>query len=527
MAKVFNITGLCLAERHYMADVSEKLRQTLVMVERGDYFIINRPRQYGKTTMLELVANSMRKNEDYLVFSQSFEGIGDIVFESEAAFCPKFLHLLSVDASNWDKSLSEWLSKRKEGVADLEQLSAAITDLAVHTSKKLVLLIDEVDKSSNNQLFLSFLGMLRNKFLRRHIQSDFTFHSVILAGVHDIKSLKEKIRQGAEPTTGGKYNSPWNVAADFKVDMNLQPKEIQGMLEDYVQERGVKMDIPAIVEKLFQLTSGYPFFVSNLCKITDEDILPQKSELTWTPEDIENATDLLVKSKYSNTNFDVLIKNLENNPELYELVFRVVIESESIDFNLFNPTIHLGVLHGIFASDGKLRIHNQIYVEVISEYMSSKLVTSGHSVHSFGDGPYRLPADRLDMKKILTKFQEYMKAEYSQKDSAFLERNGRLIFLAFLNPILNGKGHTFKEPQISEEKRLDIAVTFLRHKYVVELKLWYGEAAHRKGLVQLSDYLERQHLNEGYLVIFDHRGEKTWKKGWLRAAGKRVFAVWV
>jgi len=45
-----------------------------------------------------------------------------------------------------------------------------------------------------------------------------------------------------------------------------------------------------------------------------------------------------------------------------------------------------------------------------------------------------------------------MKKEYSKKDLPFLERNGRLIFLAFLKPIINGKEYDFKEVQISEEK---------------------------------------------------------------------------
>ena len=34
-----------------------------------------------------------------------------------------------------------------------------------------------MDKSSNNQLFLSFIGMLRNKYLAREIEEDFTFKS--------------------------------------------------------------------------------------------------------------------------------------------------------------------------------------------------------------------------------------------------------------------------------------------------------------------------------------------------------------
>jgi len=45
MAKTFNITGTCIPERHYMADIVDKLDKTMAMIAGGDYFTINRPRQ--------------------------------------------------------------------------------------------------------------------------------------------------------------------------------------------------------------------------------------------------------------------------------------------------------------------------------------------------------------------------------------------------------------------------------------------------------------------------------------------------
>ena len=52
--------------------------------------------------------------------------------------------------------------------------------------------MDETDKSSNNLVFLRFLGMLRDKYLARE-KIGATFHNVILAGVYDIKNLKIKL----------------------------------------------------------------------------------------------------------------------------------------------------------------------------------------------------------------------------------------------------------------------------------------------------------------------------------------------
>jgi len=105
--------------------------------------------------------------------------------------------------------------------------------------------------------------------------------------------------------------------------------------------------------------------------------------------------------------------------------------------------------------------------------------------------------------------------------------NGRLNFMAFLKPIINGSGYDFKEVQISDEKRLDLVITYINHKYIAELKLWHGEKAHEKGLLQLADYLDRQAVDEGYLLIFDHAKVKKWDSKWIESNGKKIFSVWV
>ncbi|MCP4136859.1 MAG: hypothetical protein GY754_38165, partial [bacterium] len=48
-----------------------------------------------------------------------------------------------------------------------------------------------------------------------------------------------------------------------------------------------------------------------------------------------------------------------------------------------------------------------------------------------------------------------------------------------------------------------------------------------KGIEQLRDYLERQHLETGYLVVFDFKKEMDYKTEWIESGGKQIFAVWV
>ncbi len=67
----------------------------------------------------------------------------------------------------------------------------------------------------------------------------------------------------------------------------------------------------------------------------------------------------------------------------------------------------------------------------------------------------------------------------------------------------------------------------MNNKYVLELKRWYGEEAHKKGLVQLKDYLDKQNLNKGYLVIFDFTEDKAkhWNSKRSVVDGKEIFMI--
>lgn len=201
MKKRFNTTGVCVPRKHYMVDISNKLVQIKELIDNEFYFTINKPRQYGKTTTLSELKKFLK--EEYLVISISFEGIGDAVFENEKEFSSAFIELMCNSIGITDEDESEKLNALAVNINNLKDLSKVITKFVRNSTKEVVLFIDEVDKSSNNQLFLSFIGMLRNKYLAREIEEDYTFKSVILVGLYDVKSLKLKLRAEEE----AKYNS--------------------------------------------------------------------------------------------------------------------------------------------------------------------------------------------------------------------------------------------------------------------------------------------------------------------------------
>ena len=370
--KYFNTTGICVPEKNFMVDTTNKIEQILKMVYQGKYFVINRPRQYGKTTTLTLLERRLLKSDEYMPISISFEGIGEVVQSTEEKFCRSFIELIAEDMyvirSEYDKVFLSHI----EDIADFKSLSKALSNIISTINKKIVLMIDEVDKSSNNQIFLHFLGMLRNKYLETQKGKDVTFHSVILAGVHDVKNLKLKIRPESEASDVKQYNSPWNIAVDFRTDMSFCANEIKTMLDDYANTTQNQMDTTVISERIHFWTNGYPFLVSKLCQMIDEEILPEREKKTWDVNDIDYVVGMLLKR--TNTLFDDIGKNLENNKDLFELMNRVALGINLYHFDLSNPIIYKAHILGIITKDENQRliIHNRIFGQIMISYFLSK-----------------------------------------------------------------------------------------------------------------------------------------------------------
>lgn len=525
MKKRFNITGVCNPRKHYMVDISEKLAQVLELVESEAYFSITCPRQYGKTSMLAALDKYLTAHPDYCPIRMSFAKLSEASFQNEANFCRDFLHKVAKDLPK-DSEAKAFIEKSNQQTLTLTALSDILQALFEQMPSQLVLLIDEVDASSNQAIFMTFLGILREHYLERAEEIGTAFHSVILAGVQNVRHLKNKIRP---ETTVIRENSPWNIEADFTVDMSFLPHEIQTMLAAYVAETGAKMNERVIAETIYDYTSGYPFLVSHICKIIDEQLLPI-SKVAWTKMIIAKAVAQLLDS--NNVNFESLLHKLKTYSSLRRLLINMLLEQKRVTFNYNNNLVKLGFQYGIFRrKKNELLIHNKIYQQLIYQYLVSNAETNTKiAIDNYNLGyDFLLPTGGLDMQGILRRFQLFMKEQYNVKqDQIFLETNGRLLFMAFLQPILNGSGHMFREVQISAEKRLDLVITYQSFTYIVELKRWSGEKRHQEGIKQLAEYLDRKNVDKGYLLIFDFRAKnKAYKITETVYRNKQLFIAWV
>lgn len=98
---------------------------------------------------------------------------------------------------------------------------------------------------------------------------------------------------------------------------------------------------------------------------------------------------------------------------------------------------------------------------------------------------------------------------YEGKAEAFNEEEGRRRFLLFIRPIINGTGNYYIESRTRNSERMDIVIDYLGERFVVELKIWRGQAYHEKGEIQLADYLDYYRLDKGYMLTYNFNKKKT------------------
>lgn len=365
--RCFNTEAICVPEEHYMVDVSAKARQIITtLIDQHKYFTMNRPRQYGKTGMLATLEEMLAPRS--YVLSVSFQDTGQAEFADEGAFVSYIIDLLSeamqdvgfpaslVAMWNDPTTLGESWSKQS-----FSYLRRKIRELCKEAERPIVLMIDEVDCASNNQVFMSFLGTLRENYIasRKKNSREASFQSVILAGVTDIKHLKAKIR----PEEEHRLNSPWNIAADFKVDMSFSAEEIAGMLQEYEADHHTGMDVSAVSQEIRRLTSGYPFLVSWLCKRLDEDIG------NWTVEGVRMAGDAFLK--IPNSLSDHIRWNVEEYPDLRRELAQILQYGREYTYAPPQPETEIGITCGIFAEgDGNhVKISNLLFERFLTRYI--------------------------------------------------------------------------------------------------------------------------------------------------------------
>ena len=138
MGKRFNDVGLCRPSQHYMVNIKGRLEKIKKLIDEGAYFVMNRARQYGKSTTLAALRNYL--SNEYTVILLSFQRLSTAKFRDEhtfaVAFAQSFLTFVEnkkkIDAAikkvndykekaeNYKKEFDKYKSQIEEKVQDVK-----------------------------------------------------------------------------------------------------------------------------------------------------------------------------------------------------------------------------------------------------------------------------------------------------------------------------------------------------------------------------------------------------------------------
>jgi hypothetical protein len=341
-----------------MVDITERLKQIRKMVDAGDYFTINRARQYGKTTTLTALKKDLK--DKYAVLSLDFSS-GRVFTQALAQMLIDECELNDAEIPDQYLEMIREITQNDTEKVRMADIFRVFRRWCKDSDKPLVLIIDEVDSASNNQVFLDFLAQLRSGYIARVSKGADTFHSVILAGVTDVKNLKRKLR----PEDVHKFNSPWNIAANFNIDMSLSADGITGMLDEYEKDHHTGMDIRRVAEEIYDYTSGYPYLVSCICQTIDEKLTD-----SWNIFGVGEAVKIIIKE--SNMLFDSLKRIVYDNESLSDSMEKII-EGYKFLYSPYDKDFAIGNTYGlIIDNDGVASISNKIIGLLLSDWLKNK-----------------------------------------------------------------------------------------------------------------------------------------------------------
>ncbi len=497
--RYFNTEGICSPKEHYMVPLANRLEKIKrLYVDRKKYFVMNRGRQYGKTTTLKALAEYLK--DEYLVIFMDFQLMSTANFASEQTFVARFASYLLELLAGMERE------RDMEKPSSMDVLFDGISRFCGRSEKPVVLIIDEVDSAANHQVFLDFLAMLRGYYLNREAKA--TFHSVILAGVYDVKNLKLKFRSEEEH----QYNSPWNIAAKFDLDMCFSADQIGEMLSEYEADHHTGMNVKETAREIYQYTSGYPYLVSAVCKILDEELAEKKWSgdfgRQWAREGIAEAVRILLSEKIPL--FESMVKQMDRYPELKDMTAQILYEGKGVPFHFGVKPVSLGVMFGFLKEkDGYVAVANRIFeIHLLNMFTVEEAIRSDVFQKGKSDKNQFIRDGRLDMEHVLEKFAEYFHEVYGDNDEKFIEKYGRKFFLLYLKPIINGTGNYYMEAQTRDGGRTDVVVDYLGERFIVEMKIWHGNEYNERGERQLAEYLDYFKQKKGYMLSFNFNKNK-------------------
>ena len=501
MARTFNTTGPCDELRHYMLAPEARLPDLGPWVEEPLYFVLHAARQTGKTTAMRAFAARMRARGFVAVWatletSQGFVEVGDAE--------PTWLQAI---AAAGDLSLPE--AQRPPSAASISaapigtRLQTFLRAWSAKVSAPVVLLLDEADVVSGPAL-VSLLRQLRAGFMDRGA-GRFPV-SIGLIGLRDLRDYLTSAKDGGAVNPG----SPFNVKAASLTLQNFSKADVEALYGQHTADTGQVFE-PGAVDRAYWWTRGQPFLVNALARTCVMELVLDRAQ-PITAAHVDLAKEKLIAAR--TTHLDSLGQRLRE-PRVARVVQAVLLGDMEVPYDTddYDYAVDLGLVTD--DRDGAT-LANPLYREVLARelsYRTQRNLPPPWWVWSRADGTLDVPAL---VSAFLSWWREHAAVLEERADRDYREAVPHLVFMAFLQRVVNGGGRITRE-YAAGRGAVDLLVEYAGEKHVFELKrvpprhVAY-ERVREQGLAQLARYLDTVGIREGWLLIFDQRPGRTWEE---------------
>ena len=272
---------------------------TLIWQER--YFVLNAPRQTGKTSTLLALASQLNSGEEYCCIYANFEA-GQAAREDTGRAMRTLLGELGSRAT--EMLHDDFVAKAKSELLEEFGPDGALNELFVRWSASnpvpLVVLIDEIDSLVGDTL-ISVLRQLRSGYDRRPARFP---QSVILCGVRDVRDYRIHSSSGAIVLGG----SAFNIKAKSLRMGDLSEGQVRSLLGQHADETGQVFSGNALSE-VWEVTRGQPWLVNALAyEACFEDKAGRDRSRPITLDAIREARERLILRR--DTHLDQLVDKL-------------------------------------------------------------------------------------------------------------------------------------------------------------------------------------------------------------------------
>ncbi len=502
MARHFNTAGPNNPDWHYTLPAAARLSDARELIDQQGYFVVHAPRQTGKTTTLRALAAELTAEGRYAALHVTCEE-ASVAGDNYGAAVRSILDEIRVAAGN--RLPPELLPPPFPEAPEERLLRAALSEWAAACPRPLVLVFDEID-SLVGQSLISVLRQLRAGFPERPAKFPW---SVILCGMRDVRDYK--LASGGNPPRIGS-SSPFNIKVKSSRLADFSFEDVRSLYGQHTAETRQVFTQEAVLRS-FELSAGQPWLVNAMAREV-VDLMKIPVTESATAAHMDEAKERLILARA--THLDSLLARL-TEPRVRRVI-EPLIAGDTVGGEELEDDLKYTRDLGLIARKDPVAVANPIYREVIVRVLASSVAANV----MVDPRSFVLPDGRLAFRKLLRAFgrfwREHGKAMLGV--TPYREVAAQLVFMAFLQHLVNGGGHVDREFGVGRG-RIDVLVRWpykkggksAVQKRAIEIKVWRPKTPDplKKGLVQLDRYLADLGLRSGTLVIFDRRSKRACK----------------